>query len=39
MEQLGSYKTDFHEIYGKSVKKIQVLLKLTRIMGALHDDL
>jgi hypothetical protein len=44
MEQLGSYWTDFHEIwylnnFRKTVDKIQVSLNLTIITGTLHENL
>jgi hypothetical protein len=44
MEQLSSYWADFHEIWylrisRKSVEKIQVGLKSTRIPEFLHEDL
>jgi hypothetical protein len=44
MEQLGSHRTDFNEIwylsvFRKSVEKIQVLLKSDKITGTLHKDL
>ena len=44
MEQLGSHWMDFNEIWYLSIfqkfaKKIQISLKLTRIMGTLHKDL
>jgi hypothetical protein len=43
MEQLGCHWADFHElwylsIFRKSVEKIQVSLKSTRITGNLHKD-
>ena len=42
MEQLGSHWMNFYEMwylstFWKSVKKIQVSLKVTRIMGVLHE--
>jgi hypothetical protein len=44
MEQLGSHRKDFNEIWylsiiRGSVEKIQVSLKMTRITGTLHEDL
>jgi hypothetical protein len=44
MEQVGSFRTDFHEIwylciFRKSVEKIQVSLKSDKNNGTLHEDL
>ena len=43
MEQLGSYRKDFHEIlyfrnFRKSTEKIQVSLKSGRIKDTLHEN-